>query len=221
MFSAKNLFVMASSFACVAVSMLGVPMTRADLVNPSFESPDAPTDGYLAAVPSGWTAEGSGSCYITNGTWASTAYGSIPDGSQIVEIGDYKELWQNTGIALQDGWTYTVNFQAGTSGNMPEDAALWATLRTANNTTEVGSSAIVYQSWATAPNGGFSSYSLSGTYHGANKYLTIDFSTTGTAYYVAFDNVSISSTFVPEPSSIALLTTGILGLLCYAWRKRR
>ena len=35
-----------------------------------------------------------------------------------------------------------------------------------------------------------------------------------------FDDVGISSV-VPEPSTIALLTTGLLGLLAYAWRKRR
>ena len=26
---------------------------------------------------------------------------------------------------------------------------------------------------------------------------------------------------IPEPSTLALLATGLLGLLCYAWRKRR
>ena len=30
-----------------------------------------------------------------------------------------------------------------------------------------------------------------------------------------------TSTVVPEPSTLALLATGLIGLLCYAWRKRR
>jgi hypothetical protein len=32
---------------------------------------------------------------------------------------------------------------------------------------------------------------------------------------------AIAQTGIPEPSSIALLVTGLIGLLCYAWRKRR
>lgn len=35
----------------------------------------------------------------------------------------------------------------------------------------------------------------------------------------AFDNVSVLST--PEPGTVALLLTGLLGMVIYAWRKRR
>ena len=34
-----------------------------------------------------------------------------------------------------------------------------------------------------------------------------------------FDNLRI--TMIPEPGTLALLATGLLGLLCYAWRKRK
>ena len=33
------------------------------------------------------------------------------------------------------------------------------------------------------------------------------------------DNVRVTET--PEPSTMVLLATGLLGLLCYAWRRRR
>lgn len=37
--------------------------------------------------------------------------------------------------------------------------------------------------------------------------------------YGYVDNVALSS--VPEPSTVTVLATGLFGLLCYAWRKRR
>jgi hypothetical protein len=38
---------------------------------------------------------------------------------------------------------------------------------------------------------------------------------------IGIDNVLISTTATPEPSCIAMCVTGILGLLAYAWRKRK
>jgi hypothetical protein len=38
--------------------------------------------------------------------------------------------------------------------------------------------------------------------------------------HVYFDDVQYT-VYVPEPSAIALVTTGLLGLLAYAWRKRK
>jgi hypothetical protein len=31
----------------------------------------------------------------------------------------------------------------------------------------------------------------------------------------------LSASIVPEPGTLILLVTGLLGLLCYAWRKRK
>jgi hypothetical protein len=33
-------------------------------------------------------------------------------------------------------------------------------------------------------------------------------------------SASIPGVLVPEPSTLILLATGLLGLLCYAWRRR-
>jgi hypothetical protein len=38
---------------------------------------------------------------------------------------------------------------------------------------------------------------------------------------VCVDDVSAVYTAVPEPTMLALLATGVIGLLAYAWRKRR
>lgn len=37
----------------------------------------------------------------------------------------------------------------------------------------------------------------------------------------SYDNVTLSYTSVPEPAAVALLATGVIGLLTYAWRRRR
>jgi hypothetical protein len=42
---------------------------------------------------------------------------------------------------------------------------------------------------------------------------------TATQAVFSFDNISVTT--IPEPSTLALLMTGAIGLLCYAWRKRR
>jgi hypothetical protein len=38
---------------------------------------------------------------------------------------------------------------------------------------------------------------------------------------VHFDNVRLDYTAVPEPGTLALLASGLIGLLCYAWKKRK
>lgn len=38
---------------------------------------------------------------------------------------------------------------------------------------------------------------------------------------VAWTQLDATITLVPEPGMLALLATGLIGLLCYAWRKRR
>ncbi len=44
----------------------------------------------------------------------------------------------------------------------------------------------------------------------------------GTTYRQTFvDDFSGTYTPIPEPGTLALLVTGLLGLLCYAWRKRK
>lgn len=35
------------------------------------------------------------------------------------------------------------------------------------------------------------------------------------------NNLQLSGTVVPEPSTLAMLAAGLIGLLCYAWRKRK
>ena len=46
-------------------------------------------------------------------------------------------------------------------------------------------------------------------------------SPTGGVSELRFDNLDVTGPPVPEPSTLALLTSGLIGLLAYAWRKRK
>lgn len=43
----------------------------------------------------------------------------------------------------------------------------------------------------------------------------------GGGYGGGLDTVLLTSTVIPEPTTLALLATGLIGLLAYAWRKRK
>ena len=58
-------------------------------------------------------------------------------------------------------------------------------------------------------------YTTNPTINGISLYWYSD----GTGFTI--DNLTLSSTATPEPSTIVLLATGIIGLLAYAWRQRR
>ena len=64
--------------------------------------------------------------------------------------------------------------------------------------------------------------SVTGTYSGlptGDLYFGMNVYANGDIYGNRMDNLSISS--VPEPSMLVLLAGGLIGLLAYAWRKRR
>ncbi len=59
---------------------------------------------------------------------------------------------------------------------------------------------------------------LSGYDAGDYVFSKVQLANIGTV--ARMDNLRVSSV-IPEPSMLALLATGLLGLLCYAWRKRK
>ncbi len=80
---------------------------------------------------------------------------------------------------------------------------------------------------------GETEFTADGTFQDVDMYLAADglgqFQSNGVCAFVTsydvpqqqgIDNISIIDP-VPEPSVLALLATGLVGLLCYAWRKRK
>ena len=64
---------------------------------------------------------------------------------------------------------------------------------------------------------GLATYNVKGNWAGDTELYFGD-ATGGSAHAETWDSWSLTT--LPEPSTLVLLVTGLLGLVCYAWRKR-
>jgi hypothetical protein len=230
MSSSTKLFVVIS-LVCASGLLLGVsvaPAAPLTLVNPSFESPLQTADTESQVTPTGWNVGGTNrGLYVANGTVVTSNFGAITDaGSQAMDIGGVDTtpfqlgyLWQNTGIALQPGTMYTLTF-AG-SPSTTQTVVFDAFLCAAGDVSSEGTP-FREQNWLNvAADKTYVSYSVSAVYSGpTGQYLTVEVGAATDGWW-SVDNVQLSSAVVPEPSAIVLVASGLIGLLCYAWRKRR
>lgn len=124
-----------------------------------------------------------------------------------VRIGD---TWYASGDTFTNTATYTQDTSLGycvvTSGVDPKSLALsssnWRQMTVTPDTAlSVGTTSV--------------SLPTTGNIVAAGLY------TTGSSGVLCFDSFTISGQAVPEPNTIMLLSTGLIGLLAYAWRKRR
>jgi hypothetical protein len=165
---------------------------------------------------------------ITTGTEMTYARGvalGFYDGTQIAGV-TANPMQGFTGLVLaNDGGLYV--FQGGSGingqGTASSKVAFGGTFSTSayytlgyNVNTATGAISNVTLSGSTADYSSLTSSAFSNAATANLGFLTS--SEDGGAYgYV--DNVSLSA--VPEPASCAILTTGLIGLLAYAWRKRK
>ncbi|MBU4273257.1 MAG: PEP-CTERM sorting domain-containing protein [Planctomycetes bacterium] len=221
-------------FTCVlavlAIVGLAASIASASTIyplNPGFETPDTTGAVEGTAANSSWTSLYSGDAsgdynrkfYIMDAAWASGAYsgGSWSGwvGDQVAQMLNHASINQDVGGFLAGPATVSL-LAIKTSGNAanPLTVKLDDTVLTFSGlntvTPPAGYAFALYTSDPITMTAGTHRLSITGlvkaTFGEADTSTTID---------------AVSITTIPEPSALALLVTGLVGLLCYAWRKRK
>ena len=125
------------------------------------------------------------------------------------------QLAVDLGVSPQDG-----------AANRGTNIALWAWNETTSKGTFI-SDLEVAASTINASLGNFATYTTTATAPDSSlvgEQLYVKLTTrfgTSQDFAVALDNVVITAAVVPEPTTLMLVATGVVGLLAYAWRKRK
>jgi hypothetical protein len=207
-------FAMSGSLACAA---------EITVLNSGFESPAGVASGTQDAMPDSWTQYGS---------WAGLAnvsgmdIAAPPDATSQafwanaapVAAGSFQVLTETLSANMLYTLTVDVGHRSGVdfgSGaiNLGYGATQGANLLTAatisNSTPEAGQWTTWTSTFVTAANPA-----------GLGELLRVEVGATG-GVQTLFDNVRLTSAAVPEPSAMVLGLSALVGLIAYAWRKRR
>jgi len=117
---------------------------------------------------------------------------------------------------------YTVTMAIGWSNAYSSSGSIRAILYNYNSSVVLDSMTVT----ATSNQGGWKDYSFTVPHTKADLQADVGHSLAlwlwaypGNPVYV--DNIRVEASAIPEPSTLLLATTGLVGLLAYAWRKRR
>jgi hypothetical protein len=195
--------------------LLTASAVRAELItNGTFETPtvaDYVDESFGSTAVSGWTlgsTTGAAQKVEIIANWRLVNLGLPHDGTQVLQLGTCNYISQT--LATMAGETYTISLDlAG------RDYAASTIVVAFGNVSET---------LTTSSKTAFATYTFTAAATSDSTTLTISnttaINTSSAANNRVFvDNVSVAS--VPEPSTIALLIAGALGLICFAWRKRR
>jgi hypothetical protein len=206
--------VLAAAIVGFVVSLHGE--TRGEMIfiaNSSFEGPAYVTGTSGFGPAHSWAQQGIGGGAFRLGVNGINFVNSVPDGLQAGYAGNTGgpgALFQDLGVSAIAGATYSLDVFVGS----PD-------YTNANYLVELieGSNTIASASGTLLSTGSFIPINLTAQSVG-NGSLGIRLSETNVGQSF-FDNVRLSVTAVPEPSSLFMLSFGVAGLTGYGWRRRR
>ena len=223
--------------ACVAILVIGmttcVQATTIDIANPGFDTDTVPSPpGYVIAAPSGWSVsgglDGAGAGYQLGGTglaalsslnWAflgNELYPTSGLGQLLVANGSALRVQSGGRIQIGVSQGHRSDYQ-GEGFTQQFDIQIWrdaiggVTGTLAYDSGDLGN--VTSGTWTSRS----VTYTATADDVGKDLYLCL---WNPVAVQVQLDNVS-GMYIIPEPGTMILLCTGLIGLLAYAWRKRR
>jgi hypothetical protein len=239
MFRKFTFLVLAQAFVLVAAVQADI-VTNVPVLNPSFEDAAPAGDPTLVEGFANWTdvtggrvysqeaihAADGGICRALLATPVMPAAGGLPN-AQITQV-------LTTNLAANTRYDLTVaiggsGLQPDGHGNFDQDGGAYDISLYAGGVELVSGSAqhyvetdpmtfkdvtLTYTSGSSVSDGQALEIRLRGIANVFDPPINPQF-------WTVYDNVRLTATTTPEPGTLVLLTSALVGLLCYAWRKRK